>query len=348
MRGSEVQEVSAPNQDAPGGTGAIASRAVVLCLLTAMGAVGPLIAQSRVTSEVDTTLVTIGDRITMTVTVEHAGGSTVSWPDSLDLSPFEVLETSVIPPETTLDRVRTRAVFTLTAFELGELEIPGIDVEVVEPGGDVEVLTTDGFGVEVVSVGADESGDIRDIRGPLSIPVGLFRSLLWVLLPLGLAALTYWLSRRWQGRDTAGEPIVIRTPARPPHEIALEALDALEASGRLERGQVKDYHILVSSILRTYVEHRFGVDALELTTTEVLDGLRHAAVDASFSEGLGRFLERCDLVKFAKVRPAPDASREVLALGRRLVLDTVPVPESQVTDDGARLATVESPTSGGR
>ena len=103
----------------------------------------------------------------------------------------------------------------------------------------------------------------------------------------------------------------------------------------LERGQVKEYHIQVSEILRTYLERRFRVDALEMTTIEVLGGLERAGVDGSFRERLRRFLGQCDLVKFAKVRPGPDASREVLALGRSLVLDSVPrqSPEESVQPD---------------
>jgi len=48
----------------------------------------PVSAQIRVRSSVDTTLVTVGDRITLTVQVEHPEDATVLWPDSLDLSPF--------------------------------------------------------------------------------------------------------------------------------------------------------------------------------------------------------------------------------------------------------------------
>jgi len=310
----------------------VAARTVLFALSLAVGSVLPVAGQSHITNEVDTTLVTVGDRITMTVSVEHTAGSTVTWPDSLDLSPFEVLEVRVLPAAATADGgALTRAVLTLTAFELGELEIPGFTVDVVGPGDAVETLTTSGFGVEVVSVGADESGDIRDIRGPLAIPVSALLILGWILPLLLLALAAYWLYRRRQRREAPSAPIPAGPPPRPPHEIALEALDALEVSGMLERGQVKDYHIQVSAILRTFVEGRWSVDALELTTTEVVEGLERAAVAADLRAGLQQFLERCDLVKFAKVRPDSDASREVLALGRRLVIDARP---ASVTEPG--------------
>jgi hypothetical protein len=289
--------------------------------------VTPLAAQSRITTAVDRTSATVGDRITMTVTVEHPAGTRVAWPDSLDLAPFEALDARIAPTTQADGTARSTATFTLAAFELGELEIPSFDVEVVGTGGESETLSTEAWGVEIVSVGVDESGDIRDIRGPLSIPMSLLRMLLLALVPLLLVALLYTLARRLRSRDEEPEPA---RPAleRPAHEIALEALAALEGSGMLERGEVKEYHIDVSDILRTYVERRFRVDALEMTTREVLQGLEREGVDDSFREGLSAFLDQCDMVKFAKVRPGPDQSRQVLELGRRIVQRSAPGTEA--------------------
>ncbi len=105
----------------------------------------------------------------------------------------------------------------------------------------------------------------------------------------------------------------------------------------LARGEVKEFHIAAADMLRTYAERRYGVDAREMTTHEVLAALRKRRADARFVDGLSAFLEQCDLVKFAKVRPDPDASRGVLGLGRRIVLDSVPVaePEPVPADAGA-------------
>lgn len=305
----------------------------------AAGAV-PASAQIDVRTEVDTTLVTVGDRITMTVTVEHTPGTRVAWPDSLTLEPFEVLNARALPTRSG-DGVDVSAlVLSLAAFELGELEIPSFEVAVVGPEDEVEVVETDRYVIQVASVGADETGDIRDIRGPLSIPLSVLRLLSSAILVLFLAIAALALYRRFRTRGDSEELRRRGPPPRPAHELALEALAALESSRLLERGQVKEYHIAVSEILRTYVERRFRVDALEMTTIEVLAGLDEAGVDGDFRDGLRRFLEQCDMVKFAKVRPGETASREVLALGRDLVEQTipeVPVPDvdvDQVSDLG--------------
>ncbi len=94
----------------------------------------------------------------------------------------------------------------------------------------------------------------------------------------------------------------------------------------LERGQVKKYHIEVSEVLRSYVEARFLVASLEMTTREVVDGLRGVGAQVQFVDGLRRFLDQCDMVKFAKVRPSLEASQEVVNLGRDLVIGSVLEP----------------------
>lgn len=300
--------------------------AITLAATLMLWGPAPAAAQdARVTTEVDTTLVTVGDRIRLSVAVDHAAGAQVVWPDSIDLAPFEVLAAEVVPPVTRSGRSRSGLVLTLAAFELGELEIPSFEFSVDGPGDVTQSLSSDRFGVEVVSVGQDESGDIRDIRGPLSIPVGIMTIAIWLLALLVLALLGWWLTRRWRNRPSAPDPV----PALPPRsadEVALEALARIEASDLLTRGEVKEYHIAVSDVLRRYVEARFEVPALEMTTAEVMGGLARVGVADGVRDGLRRFLDPCDLVKFAKVRPDAEASRAVLELGRELVRASGPAP----------------------
>jgi len=278
-------------------------------------------AEPRVRTSVDTTLVAVGDRITMTVEVEHATGTLVQWPDSLRLEPFEVLAAEAGPPVARGDGIRTRLRLSLAAFELGDLEIPRFGLAVIGADSTVTRLETDAYGVTVESVGLDEGGEIRSIRGPLLIARDWLLVAPWVLLIVAMAAALIWWWRRRapEGRELG--PVWIR---RPPHEVALEALDALEGSHLLERGEIKAFHVTVSEIIRTYVEGRYEVYALEMTSAEVLDGLWRVGIEGSVLEDFRTFLERCDLVKFAKLRPTPERSREMLGLARTLVEETRP------------------------
>ena len=241
------------------------------------------------------------------------------------------------------------AIFLLTAFELGELEIPSFGIELIAADGRPETLRTEGFGIEVVSVGQDETGDIREIRGPLMIPVSVLRVTGWIVALLVAGVVGAWLYRRWARARSGVVVVEAGPPPRPPHEVALEALDSLQASNLLMRGAVKEYHIEASDILRRYLEARFGVTALEMTTWEIVEALRDGDTVPEFREDLRRFLDRCDLVKFAKVRPAPEVATQVVELGRELVRGSMPesdrdevVPSDEaVSDSGSPLESID-------
>ena len=192
----------------------------------------------------------------------------------------------------------------------------GTEVELPQRG-------TDAYGVSVQSVGLDEGGDIRAIRGPLGIPIGVIYVLPWLLLLLAIGLAAFWLWRRWRGGADDGPRRSVIIP-RLPHEEAYEALDRLEASSLLEQMEIKQYHISVSEIIRSYVEGRFDIFALELTTCEVMEGLHESGLDDDELAAFDTFLSRCDLVKFAKLRPTPHACRQVLATARELVDRTRP------------------------
>jgi len=300
----------------------------------------------RIQGVVDTARVTVGDRIHLQVAVDHPPGSRVVWPDSLALSPFEVLDDRTAPPRGGDGVVRSTLSLTLAAFELGDLEIPSFSVEVVDAQGESETLETDRYPVRVESVGLDEGGDIREIKGPLRLPRAVGRMLLRVLA-MGLAVLVAWRVYRWWRRRTpTGKSAIPGPPPRPPHEVALEALTRLEASSLLERGEVKEYHIQVSEILRAYVEGRFQVPALEMTTWDVTRGLQAVGLEEPLLERLRRFLDRCDLVKFAKHKPGTEESKGVLADGRRFVEETIPGPRVPEQEESAPDRQGKAPQAG--
>lgn len=333
----------------------IACRAALMALLAA-GARTPAAAQElpappSLHVAVDTTTTTVGGRLHLTVAVEHAPDAAVQWPDSLDLAPFEVLGAAVSPITVTDGRATTTAVLTLAAFELGELEIPSFMVVVTSPAGMTE-LVTDPFGIAVVSVGLDEGQDIRDIRGPLSIPRSMLVIGLWVLALALAAGGGWWLARRARRRTTDEGPAA-EGPPRRAHEIAYEQLDWLETSGLLMQGRIKDYYIEVSDIIRRYLEGRYAIRALEMTSGEVLEQLDDAGVSWDVHDRFTAFLAHCDLVKFAKHRPSPTACALIVPDARALVDATLPPPEPEPEDEGgeegdatqpeaARLAGVEA------
>ena len=287
-----------------------------------LAAAQPAFAQdARIAMTVDTTLIHVGDPVTVQLSVDHLVGWVVQWPDSLDVAPFELLRVDRAVPvaDEAGDGMRSEATLVVTSFELGEQELPAIAVPVTAPDGTTRTLLTDPFRVGVESVGLDESGDLRDIKGPLSIARSWLSALPWLALAtVVVVAVAYYLHRRRRAAATAPPPVP-RAPPRPFHELALEELRALEKSSFLERGQVKQYHVRISEIIRRYIEGQLEVAALELTTHEVVEGLRRAAIGDRVTGAFRTFLDHCDLVKFAKLRPGLDASRALMEQARKLV-----------------------------
>jgi hypothetical protein len=117
-------------------------------------------------------------------------------------------------------------------------------------------------------------------------------------------------------------------PQIPPHVKALEALEALRAKHLWQQGRIKEYHSVLTDIVRIYIEGRFGVDALEMVTSEVLDAMRASGqLDEPNLEGLRRILQTADMVKFAKYNPLPDEHDGSFRSAVRFVNETAPKEE---------------------
>jgi hypothetical protein len=164
-----------------------------------------------------------------------------------------------------------------------------------------------------------DTNDLRGIKPPVEIPSG-WAWLGWVLgsLALALAGLALW---RWW-RMKASTPVVV--PPVPPHVRAKRRLQEalrLIADARL-------FCIAVSDALRDYLEERFRLRAPERTTEEFLQDLRQTThLNAAQKLSLADFLERCDLVKFARLEPTEAALRELHESALRLVEETQYEPE---------------------
>ena len=156
--------------------------------------------------------------------------------------------------------------------------------------------------------------DIKDIKPPIDIPSGL--EWLWpALAALALAGILFVAWRLWR-ISRMNVPVA---PLVPAHIRAKEKLQkALELIG-----QPKPFCVLVSDTVRLYLEERFAFHAPERTTEEFLRELSATnLLTDDQKESLGRFLENCDLVKFAKYEPGENELRELHSSAVRLVEET--------------------------
>ena len=69
---------------------------------------------------------------------------------------------------------------------------------------------------------------------------------------------------------------------------------------------MKEYHIAVSDTVRMYIENRYSINAMEMTSDEILRSLRLIIADVNIKTKLSALLVLSDMVKFAKEQPLPN------------------------------------------
>jgi hypothetical protein len=163
-----------------------------------------------------------------------------------------------------------------------------------------------------------DASDIRDIIGPknFSSKIGLYIALILGTLAITTGIVAFIFMRRKKKK----EEVSFRPEA---HEIAYEALSALNKKGYLHSGLIKQYYIELSDIVRRYLENRFAIRAPEMTTEEFLHTVKNnKTLSYEHTNILKDFLSHCDLVKFAKYHPLEDELSKSFELAKRLVDET--------------------------
>jgi hypothetical protein len=199
-----------------------------------------------------------------------------------------------------------RRVYIITAFDSGTHVLPPF-VAYYRSGSDTAIRTALSGPIvfTVRGVDVDTSAEIRAIKPPLGAPLTLSEILPYAGAALA-AALLAWLAWRFMKKRRRGEKFIPGPPPRPADELALEALRSVDSEKLWQRGKVKEYHTALSEILRTYVERRFAVLAMESTSDEILSSAPVAGLAPEASGALRDVLLRSDLVKFARFIPPPE------------------------------------------
>lgn len=92
----------------------------------------------------------------------------------------------------------------------------------------------------------------------------------------------------------------------PPDVKALTGLKELRGKQLWQKGEIKQYQSELTHIIREYLEGRYGIHALEQTTSEIVKSIDDKSFDQEDQEKLTRILQMADLVKFAKAKPSED------------------------------------------
>jgi hypothetical protein len=258
-----------------------------------------------VESQVDRATITIGDRILYTLKITTDPKVKLE-PLRLgsNLGSFEVKDYKIYDPVKTKDgKVVNKSEYVITTFTTGDYVIPDLAINYTDPNGEKKQTHSEPLFILVKSVGATESDkeDIRGLKPPIDVK-GSYLGYLLLVPALALLGAGGFLYYRHKAKGLAF-PSLPEELQKPAWEVALFELDSLRSSDLLEKKQVKRYFILLSDIIRKYVERRFEIPALDRTTEEIRGEIKKAKVDQKVSGLTNELLSFCDLVKFAKYVP---------------------------------------------
>lgn len=122
-----------------------------------------------------------------------------------------------------------------------------------------------------------------------------------VLLILFVAALTYVIISYIRNKPIIR--IIKIKPKIPAHVLAKIELEKIKNSGEWRTtDNSKEFYTAITDALRQYVSERFGFNATEMTTDEIITNLKKH-LDKDNVKELREILSTADLVKFAKYNP---------------------------------------------
>jgi hypothetical protein len=279
-----------------------------------------------------TNTIEIGDQIWLQVNISAPPGTTVTGLqegffntiDGIEALEEKNLNTVAETPELLLEQR-----FLITSFDTGYIAINPLPYVFRAADGQLDTSYTNDLLLHVNAIPVGDDNDLRPIKPIIEEPLNLLDFWpLFLLVALGSIGYAVYLNRKRRQRQAPPPP-----PPPPADVIALRELDALEGKSLWQQDLTKEYYSELTRILREYLEGRFDVQAMEMTTRQITSNLKgRTDFGQNQSKELSQLLQLSDLVKFAKARPAVELHAEGLKRVRTFVEETgkVPEPEEEV------------------
>jgi hypothetical protein len=232
--------------------------------------------------------------------------------------------------------------FGATAVKAGEVTVPSL---ALSDATGKAIARTNPFQLTIESSISKTDPKPKEAEPPLP-PTGLGLPLatliamgcvVLLILGAGIYALV-----RWSRKRKLNAPAKPKAPPLPEDQLAILALERLEKSGYIRTAQFKAHYFGISEILKHYLGSRYGFDAAESTTDELLSHLeRSSGAPRVIVEELREIYAKLDLVKFTDHRPSLAEGNELLAEAKKIVLSSrrppvVVSPAASSTGKGPR------------
>jgi len=261
----------------------------------------------EVNASVDKDHIVIGDWINLDLSVKYPKDINVIWPKLEDvIGSFEIVMRDSLPKTEEKKGYKTEFLSALVSvYDSGYYEIPAIQFLYYSTLDTVQQsIFTNPIGIHVNTLEVDTLLPIKDIKDVIDIPIPLLKIFRYICLVIFVFLLIYSI---WEyfTRNKRAVKIVVeeKKPEVPPHEIAYTELELLNDKKLWQQGLVKEYYTEVTDIVRRYIENRYSISALEMSTSEIIDSIFSVQKDIKIQGVLKMFLNLADYVKFAKFEP---------------------------------------------
>lgn len=239
------------------------------------------------------------------------------------------------------NRYELRRQLTLQSFDSGMYSLPPV---LYVDGKDT--LRSAALALKVIPVPVDSLTDIHDYADVVDpdsrwsdiLPNWLVKYWFWILLAAVAIGVGIWLLIRAQRAKT--HPVVVVTKPIPPYELAMKLLNELREEHLCENGREREFYTRLTEILRQYLHSRFGINAMEMTTRQILNALQHNDETRMSRTMMNQVLEMADFVKFAKARPLPDDNAKIYRNAVEFVETTRPKPQPEAENDAENAKNV--------
>lgn len=279
------------------------------------------------TATADARQIAVGDQARIFLEVQNKPTlSSVQWPVIPDsFGKLEVVEHGRIDTVKKGDLVYYKQRLIVTGFDSGVYYVPSLQFNVVPQSGAAYTLHTDSLPLLVQTVAVDTTKAYKPIKGILEVK-NTWLDYIWLIIGAAvliiLAVIVIWYFLRNKG---AKVPVKEEGPKETLQEKAQRLLAELDAKQLWQKGQVKEYYVRLTEIVRGYIEARFDTPALEITTDELIEKARRTKDIIPVAGQLETILRTADLAKFAKAQPTPQEHVTAMDLAKALVTATRPV-----------------------
>ena len=201
----------------------------------------------------------------------------------------------------------------LTSFDTGYVYVPEIAISYSTSLQDSvrHTLYTDEKELYVKTVAVDTTQDFRPIKGVIRQGITAKEVFPWaaiIIIAAGVVYLIIFLKKRSKKTEKVVE--VKKKPAIPAIVTARAKLAEMKDNELWNNPRTKDYYTDLTDIAREYLEGQFEIDAVEMTTDEIMKAVNELNLSNLTKSKLQDTLVTADFVKFAKANPTAEQNKQ--------------------------------------